>query len=162
MSTVADRVRALVEPLVTSSGLELVDVEHGPGLLRIYLDREGGIDLDTITRQSEIISDLLDATDPDPIPGRYTLEVSSPGLERPLRRPAEFQRFIGSAITGKTKPSVEGDRRFSGELTEADDDGIVVGGRRLAYDDIDKARTVFEWGPTPKPGQPRTRKATTS
>ena len=162
MSTVADRVRALVEPLVTSAGLELVDVDHGPGLLRIYLDREGGIDLDTITRHSEIISDLLDAADPDPVPGRYTLEVSSPGLERPLRRPAEFQRFVGSAITGKTKPSVEGDRRFSGELTEADDDGIVVGGRRLAYGDIDKARTVFEWGPTPKPGQPRTRKATTS
>jgi ribosome maturation factor RimP len=162
MSTVAERIRALIEPLANAAGLELVDVEHGPGLLRIYLDREGGIDLDTITRQSEVISDLLDAADPDPIPGRYTLEVSSPGLERPLLRPADFQRFVGSQITGKTTPSAEGDRRFSGELTEAGDDGIVVGGRRLAYAEIDKARTVFEWGPTPKPGQPKPRKATTS
>jgi len=161
MST-ADRVRDLIEPLVTASGSELVDVEHGPGLLRVYVDREGGIDLDAITALSEQISDLLDLE--DPIPGRYTLEVSSPGLERNLRTPAQYQRFVGSKVSVKTKSRVEGDRRFSGELTDADDDGITVTvgndqQRRLAYDDIEKARTIFEWGPTPKPGQ---RKATTS
>jgi len=153
-----DRVRELIEPLVVGAGLELVDIEHGPGLLRIYIDREGGIDLDTLSGQSEIISDLLDLN--DPIPGRYTLEVSSPGLERPLRRPEEFRRFVGTVINVKTKPSVEGERRFSGELTEANDTHIVVAGRTLVYGDIDRARTVFEWGTAPKPGH--TRKATTS
>ncbi|MBW3651060.1 MAG: ribosome maturation factor RimP, partial [Actinobacteria bacterium] len=66
MST-PERVRELIEPLVTAAGLELVEVEHGPGLLKVTLDREGGIDLETITRSSEQISDLLDAH--DPIPG---------------------------------------------------------------------------------------------
>src|SRR5690242_15869315 len=100
MST-ADRVRDLIEPLVTASGNELVDVEHGPGLLRVYVDREGGIDLDALTSLSEQLSDLLDLE--DPIPGRYTLEVSSPGLERNLRTPAQYQRFVGSKVSVKTK-----------------------------------------------------------
>lgn len=151
--SVAERVRELVEPLVAAAGLDLVEIEQGPGLLRIYLDDEGGIDLDTLTTMSEQISDLLDVH--DPIPGRYTLEVSSPGLERNLRTPAHYLRFVGTKINVKTHPNVEGERRFSGTLTEADDDGIVVEGRRLSYGDIERARTVFEWGPTPKPGQPR-------
>ncbi len=162
-----EQVRQLIEPLVTAAGLELVEVEHGPGLLRITLDREGGIDLDAITTASEHISDLLDARDPIP-GGRYTLEVTSPGLERPLRTPAQFARFVGTVINVKTAAHVEGERRFSGELTDVDDLGIVVAGRRLDYPDIERARTVFEWGPAPRPGgkgsprQPRSsRKATT-
>ncbi len=151
--SVADRVRELIEPLVAAAGLDLVEIEQGPGLLRIYLDDEGGIDLDTLTRMSEQISDLLDVH--DPIPGRYTLEVSSPGLERNLRTPAHYLRYVGTTINVKTRPGVEGERRFSGTLSEADDEGIVVAGRRLSYGDIEKARTVFEWGPAPKPGQPR-------
>jgi ribosome maturation factor RimP len=169
--SVVDRVRELVEPLVATSGLELVDVEHGPGLLRIYLDRDGGIDLEAITLASEQISDLLDVH--DPVPGRYTLEVSSPGLERTLRRPADFERFVGTRINVKTHPHVPGERRFSGELTGADEAGIVVSvgtgePRRLAYADIERARTIFEWGPTPKSGskagqkKDTARKATTS
>ncbi len=153
---VAERVRDLIEPLVTASGLELVDVEHGRGLLRVTLDREGGIDLDAITAASERISDLLDVHDPIP-DGRYTLEVTSPGLERPLRTPAQFGRFVGTPVSVKTRPGVEGDRRLEGELSAADDEGIVVAGRRLAYDDIERARTIFEWGspPKPKPGRHR-------
>lgn len=147
---VAERVRDLIEPLVTAAGLELVEIEHGRGLLRVTLDREGGIDLDAITEASERISDLLDVHDPIP-GGRYTLEVTSPGLERPLHTPAQFRRFIGTTVNVKTRPNVEGDRRIEGELTDADDEGIVVAGRRLAYADIERARTVFEWGPTPKP-----------
>ena len=164
--SVTDRVRELVEPLVTANGLELVDVEHGPGLLRIYLDQGGGIDLATITRYSEQISDLLDLH--DPVPGRYTLEVSSPGLERPLKTPAQFQRFVGTVVNVKTKSHVEGERRFSGELSAADEHTVTVAGRRLAYGDIEKAKTVFEWGPTPKKSSPpakalaKTKKATTS
>lgn len=160
--SVVDRVRELIEPLVTAQGLEVVDVEHGPGLLRIYLDRveTGGIDLDTITRASEQISDLLDVH--DPVPGRYTLEVSSPGLERPLKTPAQFQRFVGTVVNVKVKSSVEGERRFTGPLSAADDRTVTVAGRTLAYDDIEKARTVFEWGPTPKKTPQKTKKATTT
>jgi ribosome maturation factor RimP len=152
---VAERVHALVEPLVTSTGLELVEVEYGPGALKITLDREGGIDLETITTASEQISDLLDVHDPIP-GGRYTLEVTSPGVERPLHTPDHFRRFVGKPIVVRTHPHVEGERRVQGELTEADDDGIVVDGRRLAYRDIERARTVFEWGPADRPrGQRR-------
>src|SRR5688500_13481852 len=96
---VVDRVRELVEPLVAADGIEIVDIEHGPGLLRIFLDREGGIDLEAITRCSEQIADVLDAH--DPVPGRYTLEVSSPGLERPLRTAAQFRRFVGTTVNVK-------------------------------------------------------------
>lgn len=144
MGPVAERVHELVEPLVTAAGLELVDVEHGPGLLKITLDRDGGIDLDTITEASERISDLLDIH--DPVPGRYTLEVTSPGLERPLRQPQHYKRFVGTPIAVRTQPGVEGERRMQDILEAADDDGIVVGGRRLAYAEIERARTVFEWG----------------
>jgi ribosome maturation factor RimP len=159
--SVVDRVRELIEPLVTSRGAEVVHVEHGPGLLRIYLDLVGGgIDLETITRYSEQISDLLDLH--DPVPGRYTLEVSSPGLERPLKSPAQFQRFVGTVVNVKTRSHVEGERRFQGPLTAADAEQVTVGGRTLRYDEIEKAKTVFEWGPTPKKSAPKTKKATTT
>lgn len=154
MGPVADRVHDLVEPLVVASGLELVDVEHGPGLLKITLDREGGIDLDTITEASERISDLLDVH--DPVPGRYTLEVTSPGLERPLRRPQHFRRFVGTPVVVRTLPGVEGERRVEAILDDADDDGIVIGGRRLAYTEIERARTVFEWAKGAKGSGDRT------
>ena len=152
---VAEKVHALVEPLVTSTGLELVDVEYGPGALKITLDREGGIDLEAITTASEQISDLLDVHDPVP-GGRYTLEVTSPGVERPLRTHDQFRRFVGTTVAVRTHPDVDGERRVQGELTDADDEGIVVDGRRLAYRDIERARTVFEWGPAERPrGQRR-------
>ena len=177
MATVEASVRQLVEPLVTPHDVEVVDIENGPGLLRIYLDYTDPsrhIDLDTITTFSEQISDLLDLHD-DLIPGRYTLEVSSPGLERPLKTPQQFQRFVGTPVNIKTKSNVEGDRRFSGTLTEATDTHITVAAtpptpptppRTLRYEDIEKAKTIFEWGPTPKktPTKPtkKTKKATTS
>lgn len=152
---IAERVHALVEPLVTSTGLELVDVEYGPGAMKITLDREGGIDLEAITTASEQISDLLDVHDPIP-GGRYTLEVTSPGVERPLRTPEQFRRFVGTTVAVRTHPDVDGERRVQGELSEADDESIVVDGRRLAYSDIERARTVFEWGTAERPrGQRR-------
>lgn len=148
----ADRVRELVAPLVGDLGLELVDVEQGPGLLRVTLDRDGGIDLEAITHASEQISALLDLHDPIP-GGRYTLECTSPGLERPLRTPEQFQRYVGAVVNVKTKPHVEGDRRIEGQITAADDAAIEIEGRRIPYDDIERARTVFQWGPPPKPGK---------
>lgn len=150
-------VRAAAEPILASLGLELVDVEVvGSGrarTLRLTVDREGGIDLDTLAKANGPVSDALDSV--DAVSGPYTLELSSPGLERPLRRPAEFRRFIGTTISVKSHDPIDGVRRHRGLLAEADDAGIAleVDGqhRRLSYDAIASARTVFEWGPSPKP-----------
>lgn len=154
----AERVRELVEPVLATSDLELVDVEIGRGLVRLSLDRPGGIDLEAISAISPAISAALDAA--DPLPERYHLEVSSPGLERPLRTPEHFRRFVGARVSVRTLPGVEGERRVTGTLSAADDEGVVVapdGGepRRVSYADMERARTVFEWGPAPKPGGPK-------
>ena len=150
-------VRAAAEPVLSSLGLELVDVEVvGSGrarTLRLTVDRPGGVDLDALAEANGPVSEALDAADART--GPYTLELSSPGLERPLRRPAEFRRFVGTTISVKSHEAVAGARRHRGLLTEADDDGIAleVDGehRRFSYDAIASARTVFEWGPAPKP-----------
>jgi len=159
--TVAERVRTIVSPLLADLGLEVYDVEHTGGTLRVTVDREGGVDLDTIALATRIVSRELDHA--DPIPGRYTLEVTSPGLERTLRTPAHFERAVGSVVNVRTLPEVEEPRRVRGELTGADDDGITVkqddgGARRLRYDEIERARTVFEWGPAPRPAKPGSQK----
>lgn len=146
----ATRIRELVAPVVADQGADLYDVEFTGGTLRITIDRPaGGVDIDVIGRVTRAISHLLDEV--DPIAGQYTLEVSSPGLERPLRRPEHFQRALGTTVAVKTRPGVEGDRRVSGTLVAADDEGFAVDDRRFAYGDVERARTVFEWGPTPKP-----------
>jgi ribosome maturation factor RimP len=150
----AEKVRELVEPVVTAKGLDLFDVEHAGPTLRVLVDRPGGVHLDLLAELTRVISALLD--EHDPMPGRYTLEVSSPGLERTLRRPEHFRWAEGQKVTVKTTAEVEGDRRVQGVVAAADDDAVEIavdGGerRRLAYHEIDKARTVFEWGPTPKP-----------
>ena len=156
-------VRAASEPVLSSLGLELVDVEIvGSGrarTLRLTVDREGGIDLDTLAEANRPVVNALDAV--EALSGPYTLELSSPGLERPLRSPADFRRFVGTTISVKSHDVVAGARRHRGVLAEADDDGIAleVDGehRRFSYDAIASARTVFEWGPAPKPTGPAKR-----
>jgi ribosome maturation factor RimP len=152
MPSVVEQVRELVEPLLAARGLELEDIEHAGGSLRITVDREGGVDMQALSDATRIVSRALD--EEDPLPGSYTLEVSSPGLERPLRTPEQFARAVGSAVKVKTYPEVEGDRRVEGNLVAADADGVTVGDRRLRYAEIERARTVFEWGPAPRPGKP--------
>jgi ribosome maturation factor RimP len=76
---------------------------------------------------------------------KTTLEVSSPGVERPLRTPEHFRRFVGKEVAVKAKPGTEGERRLAGVLEAADEEGVVVAGRRLAYAEIERARTVFVW-----------------
>jgi ribosome maturation factor RimP len=141
-------VEALVRPVVESSGLELVEVtfgrEEGRKVLRVTVDREGGLDLDTIAQTSEKISRRLDLEGFEA--GPYALEVSSPGIERPLRGADDFIRRIGETVKVKTtEPATH-----QGKLSAADDDGIVVEADgtqvRIAYADIKAARTVFEWG----------------
>jgi ribosome maturation factor RimP len=155
-----DTLRGLVEPLLAAQDLELVDLEVKAKLVRVTVDREGGVDLDTISDVTQLVSSLLDAH--DPLPSSYALEVSSPGLERPLRTPDHFRRFAGAKVSVKTRPGVEGDRRVEGILTDVDEHGfsVCIGeanretvSRHVRYADVEKARTVFEWGPPPKPGK---------
>jgi ribosome maturation factor RimP len=152
--TTTEQIADLVTPILHDRGAELYDVELAGATVRVLVEREGGVALDDLETLSRDISGVLD--DADPMPDRYFLEVSSPGLERPLRHPRHFQSAIGSKVKIKTKPHVEGERRVDGDLLAADDAGCTVatagGPRSLAYDEIDRARTVFEWGPAPKPG----------
>jgi ribosome maturation factor RimP len=147
--SVSDRVRELVAPTVATQDLEVVDVEHRGTVLRVTVDRPGGVDLEALSTASRLVSDELDRH--DVVPGRYVLEVSSPGVERPLRTPEHFARFVGTTVAVRTRPGSEGDRRVEGVLEVADDTGVVVAGRRLAYADIERARTVFQWGPAARP-----------
>lgn len=144
-----DRVAAIVAPLAEERGLDLYDVEQHQSGLRVLVDRPGGIDIDAIAELSRAVSRALDEA--DPVAGKYTLEVSSPGLERPLRRPDHFAGAVGEQVSVKTVPGTEGDRRVTGELLAADDEGITVADRRLTYDQVLSARTLFDWGTTDKP-----------
>ncbi len=152
---VAEQVRSLVEPLVTELGLELYDVEQAGAVLRVTVDHPGGVDLTQVAEVTRALSRALD--EHDPVPGRYTLEVTSPGLERKLRTPAHFRGAVGSDVTIKLVAGVAETRRIAGVLADADDESVVVVAdgdeHRIPYAHIDKARTVFEWGPAPKPGR---------
>lgn len=159
MSTVTTRVHDLAEPICTAAGVELVDVELEGGILRVTIDRNGGVDVDVISSVTRQISLRLD--DADPVPGRYVLEVSSPGLERKLRTPEHFRRAVGADVAVRTVAGTPGDRRAKGVLVSADDEGITVRltegadeptERALTYDEIERARTVFVLAAKPKPG----------
>jgi ribosome maturation factor RimP len=159
MSPVVEGIREVVLPILASHDVELYDVEISGALVRVVVDRETGVDLETLGGLTRAISRALD--DADPIAGRYTLEVTSPGVERPLRTPEQFARAIGDKVKIRTVPSVEGDRRVEGMLATADGEGITIRTdqvvRSFGYDEIERARTVFEWGtPGPKPGQTAT------
>jgi ribosome maturation factor RimP len=157
-------IRELAEPALASVGLELWDVEALRDVLRILVDRPGGIDLDTLTLASGVLSPMLDEH-PELAPeGRYQLEVSSPGVERTLRTPDQYRRYVGTEITVKTTAPIEGARRLHGRLVAADEQSIQLQPRdagpdtaavEIDYDHIDKARTVLVWGPKPPPGAGR-------
>ncbi|MBA2624773.1 MAG: ribosome maturation factor RimP [Acidimicrobiia bacterium] len=150
-----ERIKAVVAPVVEGEGHDLYDVELAGAILRVLVDRPGGVDLEVLGQLTRSLSVALDAE--DPMPGRYTLEVSSPGLERPLRTPAHFAAAVGRRAKVRTVAGAEGDRRLEGEVVAADGDGVTLatdGGERVVrYDEIERARTVFEWGPTPPPGK---------
>ena len=157
MST-PERVRALVEPLVADLHLELYDLEYAGGVVRVTVDQTGGVGMDSIASLTRALSRAFD--EQDPIDGHFTLEVSSPGLERTLRTPAHFATAVGTRISVKAIPHLDGARRFAGTLERAGDADISVlldepagSVRTIAYDEIERARTVFEWGPAPKPGK---------
>lgn len=142
-------------PVVAAYDLELVDVEAGTGLVRVTVDREGGIDLDGLASANRSLSAALD--DLDPMPGRYTLEVTSPGVERRLRTPAHFERAVGETVSVRLTAGTDAPRRLEGRLASADEEGLEIEPPdgppvRVRYDAVERARTVFSWGPSPKPG----------
>jgi ribosome maturation factor RimP len=158
--SVADRIRDLVLPLLADRDLDLYDVELSGPVLRVVIDRAGDLDLDVLSEATRAVSRALDEA--DPIAGSYTLEVTSPGLERTLRTPHHFERAVGETVKVKAHPGLGDERRLVGRLIAADDDGITVSTgvddagasveRHLAYSEIERARTVFEWGPGERPG----------
>ena len=123
-----DTLAALLAPVVEALGYELWELEYsagrGNGLLRLYIDAAAGITLDDCERVSRAVSEQLDAA--DPIPGQYTLEVSSPGLERPLRSAGHFARFVGEVVSVETVQPLEGRRRFKGRLAAAGAETVEV------------------------------------
>lgn len=158
-SPVVDRVHQLVAPIVGDLGLDLYDLEFTGGTLRVVVDAPAGgpagVSLDTIALITRLVSRELDHQ--DPVPGRYTLEVTSPGLERTLREPRHYQREVGKDVTVKTTEAIDGVRRFQGVLVAANDDAITLrdtdgNEMTIAYRQIEKTKTVFSWGAAPKPG----------
>ena len=167
----------LLEPVVDTLGLSLYDVEliGGTGrarTVRVLVDEPGassGIGLDQIAAATDAVSPALDRAVEDPatgvariLPGAYTLEVSSPGLERPLRTVGHWRGAIGATVSVRTNHADETIRR-RGVVAAVDDDGAdldIDGAReRVAFTDVVQARTVFEWGPAPKPGGPKPKKS---
>ncbi len=161
--SLTDRVQDLVVPIIDDMGLYLYDIELNGGNLRITVDGTDGVLLDQLAQLTKAFSHVLD--EEDPMPGKYTLEVSSPGVERRLRTPEHFAGAMDEEVNLKLAPHVDGDRRLRGVITAATDTDITLlvddtagADQRLTIDlhDITKAVTVFEWGPTPKPGsQPK-------
>ena len=164
LSPVIARVARLVAPIASDLGLEVYDVEQRGGTIRITLDTPpgspSGVSLDSLALATRLVSRELDHE--DPVPGRYTLEVTSPGVERTLRTPAHFQREVGKTINIRLRDVDSSDRRIEGVLMSADDTTATVQvddpetgepvDRVVQLSQIDRARTVFVWGPAPKPG----------
>lgn len=160
------RVRSLIEPIIADLKLDLYDLEFRGGTLRVTVDTPagstGGIDLEAIALATRLIGREFDHH--DPVPGHYTLEVTSPGLERTLRTPAHYQREIGKTIAVRLRDTVNVGRRVQGVLIAADEQSATIAldtpdadgieERTVAFNQIDRARTVFVWGPAPKPGRP--------
>jgi len=137
----------LLEPVLKGMGYELVDVEFrlgGHSVLRLFIDKEGGISLDDCEFVSHQVSGVLDVE--DPIPGHYTLEVSSPGLDRVLRTAEHFSRYAGQLIKLQAHALVNGRKRFKGVLQGLDGQDVVleVDGQqvRVALDNVHSARLV--------------------
>ena len=152
----------MIEPWLAAEHLELDDLEMvGTGktlTVRVLVDAEGGIDVDRLADVSNGLSRLLDPV--DELQGPYRLEVSSPGLERTLRRPRHFEKAVGREVTVKVRRDDE-TRTVKGTITDADSDGFRLrtesGDEAFGYDSVVSAKTVFRWEKSPKPGQRKRR-----
>jgi ribosome maturation factor RimP len=142
---------ALAEPITKEAGLELVDTaflkESSQWILRLIIDREGGVDLDDCATVSRALSAILDEA--LPITAAYTLEVSSPGLERPLKRPEDFERFRGSPVQVNTREPLAGYTAFAGYLLGMEGSAIALEheGQRMniPYELMDNAHLIYDF-----------------
>ena len=155
---VSRRIEALITPVLADLGLEMYDLEYNGGIVKITVDTPpgspGGIDVDQLSQCTRLISRELDHD--DPVPGHYTLEVSSPGLERNLRLPRHFQRETGKSAAIRLQNVINGERRLSGVIESAGADTFLLrlanGEERIIpYDQIDRAKTIFVWAAQAKP-----------
>jgi len=158
MSRVPEGLWELVDGYLRAEGLELDDLEmvgqgRGP-VLRVTVDMNGGVGVDRLAETSRGLSRLLD--EDERLQKSYTLEVTSPGLERTLRRPEHFAKSIGREVVVKTHQEIEGERAHLGTLEFTDDESCVIAvedtDRRIPLAAIASARTVFRWEPAAKPG----------
>lgn len=163
-----ERLHAVIEPIVVAHGAELCDFElknENGWVLRIYVEKGGAaanklstkdaaVDLELCSNIARDLSPALDVS--DPIPHRYHLEVGSPGVERPLRKPEDFSRFVGERAKLKLRAGVGGQKVLTGKLLSFAENVISVEDGLKTYpvpfDDVVSARLVFEFGPAPKPG----------
>jgi len=153
MDATVTRVWQLAAPLAEHEGIEIVDIEfrheghRGGKVLRLYIDKEGGPNVDDLSRVSHQLSDLLDSH--DTVEGAYTLEVSSPGINRPLTRPEHFARFLGKRIRVRTRDMIDNRRSFLGILEEVLRDGIMLTQEGKAYQIpftmIEKSNYEHDW-----------------
>lgn len=146
--------------LLAGLGLDLYDLEQGAGSLDVTVTRAGGVDLEALTQANRALSAWLD--EHDPIPGHYTLDVASPGLERRLRTPGHFASAVGELVTLREHREGDTTRRLEGVVTGADEDSVTIddaahGVVRVPLAHVERARTVFAWGAEAKPSPSRGR-----
>jgi ribosome maturation factor RimP len=143
-----------VTTILSNLGLDLYDLELHGGNLEIVVTKSGGVSLDEVTKANREIGEWLDAN--DPIPNRYTLDVSSPGLERKLRTPKHFSTTLGEVVTLRELREGAPTRRLEGVVTKVDSDSVTlnddtVGEVQIPLKNVERARTVFKWGAEAKP-----------
>ncbi|MBA5270060.1 ribosome maturation factor RimP [Enterococcus hirae] len=130
MSSVVETVTAMVTPILEEQNFELVEVEfvkEGKSwFLRVFIDKDGGIDIEECAWVSEKLSEKLDAADPDPIPQAYFLEVSSPGAERPLKKEKDYEKALGEYIRVSLYQPVDGEKQYEGFLQSVDAEQLIL------------------------------------
>ena len=128
MSKITDIVRRLAEPIAAEAGVEIWDVEYvkeaGQWFLRVYIDKDGGIGIDDCEAFSRALDPVLD--EEDPIPGSYVFEVSSAGAERELKRPSDFEKFMGSKVEVRLYKAADGRKSFLGTLCGYADGDVTI------------------------------------
>ena len=156
MAVLRERLQEMLEPVVEALGYELVLLEYAPShnaLLRLYIDQPAGIRVEDCERVSREVSALMDVE--DPISGNYRLEVSSPGMDRPLTKPAHFTRFLGEEVKAQMLVPVGNRRKFAGKLVAADEQGFTLetpdGLQALDYAGLERARLVLPFDSKPEP-----------
>ena len=161
-SSVVGRVWQIAESIVTEYGMEIVDIdyrrEERGNVLRFYLDREGGgVTVDELAAMSRRLGDVVEVH--DVVPGRYLLEVSSPGINRRLRQPNHFRRYIGKRVRVRTVERSDGRRSYVGQLCAVQDGGIVIatgdGELFIAFENIAQANYEHDFAAAPMGRQQR-------